>query len=412
MERFEEGAERGWYLTSPHRERLDDHAVAQMVVKLADLQASDYQPAEDLKPKGLDEPQVRYSLYSLGDEKPVEVHFGAPARDRKRWVWMPGSGEVALYDDVRYDDIPHDRGALRIRRIFAFTPELVKRLELEVKDLGKVILERKEQKKEGDPVSTWKWEVVEPTNLRVESERLEAFVSAVIIQETTGFLGAQNFKLANLDPGPVKLTVETKEGKKHLCWFSVAAQGFLRKEGIDEIFEVRPELVKMLQRLELNFVSMEMFNIPRDSIRTISFAAPLSATLQPVYYKLKLDEATGKWLFDDTANKGSTPDPDKLDGLLTQLNYIKAETLIARDVKTIEDHKLDERVAPSTLKMSYVIGQGKDAKPGEMELYITDDKSDKPTKPMYYARLKDNLAVFQINAPLVLSLQRFLVKGQ
>jgi hypothetical protein len=105
-----------------------------------------------------------------------------------------------------------------------------------------------------------------------------------------------------------------------------------------------------------------------------------------------------------------TPDPLRVGDLLTQLNYIKAESLIARDIKTIEDNKLDERVAPSTLKMSYVIGRGPDAKSGEMELFMTDDKSDKPTKPMYYARLKDNLAVFQINAPLVLSLQKFLAK--
>jgi hypothetical protein len=155
---------------------------------------------------------------------------------------------------------------------------------------------------------------------------------------------------------------------------------------------------------------MEMFNIPRDSIKAISFASQPSAALQPVYYKLKLDEATGMWAFDDPANKGMTPDPLRVGDLLTQLNYIKAESLIARDIKTIEDNKLDERVAPSTLKMSYVIGRGPDAKSGEMELFMTDDKSDKPTKPMYYARLKDNLAVFQINAPLVLSLQKFLAK--
>jgi len=64
----------------------------------------------------------------------------------------------------------------------------------------------------------------QPTNLRVESERLEAFVSAVVIQDVHRFPGRQTFKIANLDPGPVKLTLETKEGKKHLCWFLVAAR--------------------------------------------------------------------------------------------------------------------------------------------------------------------------------------------
>src|SRR6185295_4380385 len=105
LERYEEGAERGWYLTSPHKERMSDNAVAQLVAKLADLQAADYQPAEDLKLKGLDEPQVKFSLYSFGEEKPVEIHFGSPARDRRRWVWSPRSAEVALYDEVRFEEL-------------------------------------------------------------------------------------------------------------------------------------------------------------------------------------------------------------------------------------------------------------------------------------------------------------------
>jgi hypothetical protein len=408
LERYEEGAERGWYLVSPHKERLYDHSVAQLITRLADLQATDYQPANDLKEKGLTEPEVKVALYGAGDAKPVEIHFGAPAeRGRKRWVWSPGTAEVALYDSNYYDELPLQRSTLRVRVIFPFSSELVKHLEIEVKDLGKVVLDRKEEKKEGETLSTWKWTVVQPDNLKVESERLEAFVNAVVGQEITGFLGSQDFKLAGLEPAPVKVTVVTKEGKEHVCGFSSSdSHGFLRKEGVNEIFEVSPSLVRMLRRLELNFVSMEMFNIPRESIRSISFKAGVNAELQPVYYKLKRDGE--KWLFEDTANKGATPNPDKLDGLLTQLNYIKAEALIGRDSKTIEDNLLDERTAPAVLKLGYVIGTGAAAKEGEMELYISTDKSNKATQSVFYARLKDNLAVFQINSGLVLSLQKFL----
>lgn len=407
LERYEEGAERGWYLVSPHKERLYDHSVAAMVTRLADLQATDYQPAGELKEKGLTEPEVKVALYAAGETKPVEVHFGAPAeRGRKRWVWSPGATEAALYDSGHYEDIPLQRSMLRVRVVFPFSAELVKHLEIEVKDLGKVVLDRKEVRKEGEPVATWKWEVVEPNNIKVESERLEAFVAAVVTQEITGFLGAQDFKLAGLDPAPIKLTVETKEGKKHVCGFSAAAaQGFLRKEGVDEIFEVRPELVRLLQKLELNFVSLEMFNVPRDAIRSIAFDSKTS-DLQPVYYKLKLHD--GKWVFDDPANKGATPNPGKLDGLLTVLNYIKADSLIGRDSKTIEKHRLDPRTAPATLRMSYEIGTGSAAKSGDMELYISEDLSDKATQHKFYARLRDNLAVFQINPQFVLSLQKFM----
>ncbi len=408
LERFEEGAERGWYLVSPHKERLFDHSVATLVTRLADLQASDYQPAEGLAEKGLSEPEAKVAVYAAGDPKPVQIHFGTLGdRGRKRWVWSPGSAEVALYDSDHYDELPLQRGALRVRVIFPFSAELAKHLEVEAKDLGKVVLDRKEQKKEGDPVSTWKWEVIQPDGVKVEPERLEAFVSAVLGYEITWFLGAQDFKLAGLEPPPVKLTVVTKEGKVHACGFSATdAHAFLRKEGVDEIFEVPPTLVRMLRRLELNFVSMDMFNVPRDGIRSITFESRVSGQLQPIYFKLKRKD--NAWVFDDPANKDAVPDADKLDGLLTFINYIKAETLIGRDAKTIEDNLLDERTAPATLKVGYVIGTGPDAKPGEMELYISGDKSTKATQPVYYARLKDNLAVFQISAGLVLSLQKFL----
>ncbi|HEV3026633.1 MAG TPA: DUF4340 domain-containing protein, partial [Planctomycetota bacterium] len=206
---------------------------------------------------------------------------------------------------------------------------------------------------------------------------------------------------------PVTLKVTTKEGKDHVCgFFASKAQGFLRKDGVNEIFEVRPELVRMLQKLELNFISLDMFTIPRDSIRTIQFDLRVSAELKPVYYRLKVD--AGKWVFDDPANRAATPNPEKLDGLLTVLNYIKAESLLARDMETITKYALDERTAPATLKLGYVLGQGQDAKTGELEIYISSDQSDKASQPRYYARMKDNLAVFQISSTLVLQLQKFL----
>lgn len=407
LERYEEGAERGWYLTSPHRERLYDHSVASLVAKMADFQAGDYQAVGELKDKGLDDPQVKVALYSYGDETPVQVHVGSRAdRGRKIWVWSPGSSEAALFDSDRYDDIPLQRSKLRVSRIFPFSAELVKRLEIEAKDLGKVVLERKEQKQEGEPVATTKWEMVEPKGMKVEPERLEAFVAALMIQEVTGFLGSQDPKLAGLDPAPLRLEIETKEDKKHLCWFSLSAQGFLRKEGVDEIFEVRPELVKMLQRLELNFVSMEMFNVPRVAIQEIAFDRNVSADLKPINYKVKVDPATRAWSFTDLPHKNLAVDPERIDNILTQLNYIKAESLISRDPKTIEKHRLDPRTAPATLRVKYEIGEGKDAKPGEMELYLSEDLSDKPGSHVYYARLRDNLAVFQINAAFVEYLQQ------
>jgi hypothetical protein len=396
MERFEEGAERGWYLTQPHRERLNDHSVAALVTELSSLPASEYQAAGDPRVQGFDEPEAKVTIGINGADKPVEIAFGATTdREKKRWVRLLGAEEVALYDSFRFDELPLERKKLRNRMVFPFSVELAKRVEVEVKDLGKILLERREIQKEGESVSTVKWELAEPPGLRVESEKVEAFVSAVVVQQIDDFMGAQDFKQAGLDPAPVRLVVETKEGKKHSCGFNLA--GFMRKEGIDEIFVIRPDFVRMLRRLELNLLNMEMFNIPRDSLREFCFESRPNAQLQPVYYTLRLDKAGQKWEFVDPGHKGVEADPDRVANILAIMNYIKSEAMIARDDATIQKHRLEESTAPSTLKIRY---EG-----GEKELYISENLSDAINRPMYYARFKDGKTVFQINGLFVDSLK-------
>lgn len=399
MERFEEGLERGWYLTKPHRERLDDHKVAGLVAALASLPAAEYQPEGDAKAQGFDEPQARISVYAAGEDKPTTVHFGGTAENgKKRWVRTPGAGEVALYESFRYDELPLQRNFLRVSVIYPFSIELVRKVEVEAKGLGKVVLERREVRKEGEPVAAVKWEVSEPKDLRSESERVEAFVGAVVVQNVTGFLGPQDFKLVGLDPAPVTVAITTKEGKRHACGFNATdAAGYMRKEGVDEIFEVRPDFVRMLKRLELNFINMEMFNIPRSSLRAFSFEARPTAQLQPVFYALKLDQEGKKWVYTDAAHKGQEADPNKVSDILAILNYIRAEALIARDEKTSQDHRLLEQVAPATLKITY---DG-----GIADLYISDNLSDVVNQPKYYARFSDNKTVFQMSGAAVSTLK-------
>ncbi|MBI3855022.1 MAG: DUF4340 domain-containing protein [Planctomycetes bacterium] len=392
LERFEEGLERGWYLTSPHRERLDDHKVAGLVTALSSMPAGEYQPEGNAQDQGFDEPQAKVSLFCAGDDKPVQVQFGAPSRNGKqRWVRVPGAGEVALYDGFRYDELPLRRNSLRNGVIFPFSLERVRKLEVEAKDLGKIVLERRETKKEGESVAAVKWEVSEPQDLRVESERVEAFVGAVVVQMITDFYGNQDFKIVGLDPAPVQVVVTTKEGKRHVCGFNAdETQGYLRKEGVNEIFVVRSDFVRMLRRLELNFINLEMFNIPRADLRAFTFEARASEELQPVYYSMQFEEKQKRWRFSDPGHQGVEADPDKVNEIMTILNYIKAEGLISRDPKIIEKHRLVERVAPATLKIVH--------DKGTAEMYVSDDLSGKAGAPMYYARFADNKTVFQIRS--------------
>src|SRR6185436_9965235 len=152
-ERFEEGLERGWYLTKPHRERMEDHAVQKLITDLSSLQAAEYQPDRTPTEQGLVEPEAKVSMVVAGEDQPIVVHFGAE-RGKNRWVGLPGSGETALVESFRYAELPLQRNNFRIKTIFPFSIELVRKMEIEVKDLGRVVLDRIETKKEGETVAT------------------------------------------------------------------------------------------------------------------------------------------------------------------------------------------------------------------------------------------------------------------
>jgi hypothetical protein len=182
-------------------------------------------------------------------------------------------------------------------------------------------------------------------------------------------------------------------------------EGVLRKEGVEEIFVIPQKLVGDLRRLELNFLHPEMFNVPRDRLREFTFESRVSDTLQPVAYRMKLDEKTGKWRFTDPAHEKEAPDDGRLNSILAVMNYIKAESLIGRDPKTLVKYRLDGLQVPSTLQIVHAGDPG-----GTVEILISADLSDKPTKPVYYARLRDSSTVFQINALFVESLKRVPVR--
>ncbi len=91
-------------------------------------------------------------------------------------------------------------------------------------------------------------------------------------------------------------------------------------------------------------------------------------------------------------------DADAVGGLLAVMNYIRAESLIGRDPKTIKENRLEEGAAPSTLKIVH--------KDGVAELLISEDLSGKPGQPVYNARFRDNSTVFRINGIFVESLKR------
>lgn len=398
MERLSEGVERGWWLTSPHREKLEELKVQRLVMDLASLPIEDWRPAGDLQEQGLAEPDEKVSLWLFGSDKPVVVRFGAFSDlKRKRFAHVEGSGEVARVDSARVGKLPLERKHFRLDTVFPFTRESVKSLRVEAPGVGKLEIVRKDSKNAETGVAAYSWEVTQPPGLRVDRDRVDSFVGTVIATRIADFLGDQDFKVAKLDPAELTLRVENLNGRTETLHFT---DKFMRREGVQEVFEVEPgEMTKIMKRLELNFMHREIFNIPRDSITGFTFESRADL----VYYKTRFDPPSGKWFFEKPDEvKGKEPNPQLVIGILNVMNYVQAEELITRDPAQAAQYKLEERTAPATLTVHHAAGNA--------VFYISADQSDKPLRPIYYARLEGGPVVFQLTASFVESLRQLQKK--
>ncbi len=413
IERVESGSERGWWLTKPYREKLDDRLVNRFVSDLAGLQAEAYEAEGDLKGKELDQPELEVTVRIHDNPTPVSLRFGGPAdRGKRRWVQVPGSGEVALIPEGRYsgpNGLPRQRGDLRSRILYSFSKDQVRTLEIEADGLGRLLIERRETRREGDPVPTVAWEVLEPKGARIRREKVEPYVRDVLAAGIESFVGATDFAQIKQDSPLVTMTVVTTDGRKQRVLFKAAGNhAWGRKEGIQEVFEVLPSYVKLLQLLELAVLRDEVFNVPRDDLRRIEFDAKFSGNLQPIRYILELDGRTGKWAFVDPAFKGPEADPQKVAGFLTMLSFIGAEQgkWVGRGPATLGKYRLNDPSAPARLTIWHE-GGPKDG----VTILISDNQSPQPATFMYFARRTDSPAVFRIVSQLVESLKRPPVKS-
>ncbi|HYE99951.1 MAG TPA: DUF4340 domain-containing protein, partial [Planctomycetota bacterium] len=193
LEKVEEGPQRGWFLVEPYRERLDDLRVGRLVTDLATLRAEEIRRLDDPKSMGLDVPLVSVALHVKGRPEPLRLDFGDAVEHGKwRAATVPGSGEVLLVPDYRYDALPTERKHLRSDALFPFSRDAVRTFEVEAPGKGRVKIERRETKREGDLVPVVAWELAEPAGLRINKDKVEPFVARIMGgYRITDFLGPQ-----------------------------------------------------------------------------------------------------------------------------------------------------------------------------------------------------------------------------
>ena len=258
-----------------------------------------------------------------------------------------------------------------------------------------------ETKKEGDPLPSVAWELAEPKGIRINPDKIEPFVGTFLFQRITDFPGVlEDLKALRLEPPDAVVEAELKDGRRRTLRFGLTSNAaYMKRDGVDEVFMVQPDLVKLLRRVELSLLHEEIYNVPITAIREIAFEAKVKNALEPVYYTLRR-QGQG-WVFADPKNAGKKPRLQWANDLAVMMNYIRAEEglFAGRDEETVARLGLGDGQAPARLRILA------DAEPREFELLISDDQSEKAGRRLYYARKKGETVVFKLGASLVEALK-------
>jgi hypothetical protein len=397
----------------PHREKLDDLRVQRLVTELAQMPVAGYTEAGDAKAKDLEPPQVEVSLTPAGtDAAPLVVKFGATTDDnRRRLATVPGMIDWALVEERRFSELPTQRKDLRSDVIFPFTKEQVKTFSIRAPGAGNLRIERRETKRENDPVPAVAWELAEPKGIRINKEKVEPFVASFLYQRVTDFPGVlEDLKSLRLDPPDATVEVELKDGKTLGFRFGATSNAaYLKRDGIDEIFRVQPDLVRLLRRVELSLLHEEIYNVPITALREFTFESKVKNALEPVYYSLRKGADGKTWAFTDPKNAGRKPNAQWVNDLAVMMNFIRADegVFAGRDEETVARMGLGDGQAPTRLRIQA------DAEPRDFELLISENQSEKAGRWVYYAREKGGSVVFKIGATMIEALKDLrLVKDE
>ena len=367
----------GWYLASingeTREEKSEDVVLGHLISGLADLRAEEYVPLANAPDFGFIDPEIVVRLDILqppsSATKPVVVEIGKTVdRGARRLtaVRVDGADEAVLVNPNYIDRIPRERKHFIPPGLIDFDPAALEFVEM-VSDTGHRVKLTKlvgEQQRGTETYKTIDW-VVEPKSIPVDSTAVTDFITWLLRVTISDVMGEQpDLAVFGLDkPGlTVTLGIRPKSGVPADRVYKIGrpptaatGEGYLLKPGSKEVFKISEEIWRRFDRVDLNFRKLEMFSIPPQAIVGVSFLyRPDHLSANPVKYSVKKG-AGGKWEFDDPDLKaqGAPLDVERMDYLIGQLNYVKAEGFLTRNPRVAHEYKLDDREPQGRLTIRY-----------------------------------------------------------
>ncbi len=365
---------KGWYLVSNNGEAWNEFAeqvkLGYLISGLKELKAEEYVPVAKPDDFGFNEPELAVRLDILQPPatgtKPTLVEIGRTEDKGARkvtYVRVDGGDEAAVVNATFVERLPRQRKQFCSADLIDFEPQNLEAVEL-VADTGHRVKIVKVEAKDKGPEEKFKpvaWVVTEPAGLPVEPNAVGDFITWLLRVTVSDILGVQpELATFGLDKPALTVTlrVRPKGGEPVDRVYKIGRPGdskiaYLLKPDSREIFQLSEEIWRRFDRTDLNFRQLVMFNTTNAAIIGMSFSYEkdhLSAN--PVRYAVRRVEG-GKWEFEDAALRKEKVDPERMEQILGQLNFVRAEGFLTRNPRIAREYKLDDNAPMGRLTIRY-----------------------------------------------------------
>jgi len=435
----------GWYITRVNKddwnEKADDTAVSRLISGLRNLSAEEFMEGAKPEECGLDSPTavIRFDiLQSPGNEtRETVVEIGKIEEKGSRklgYLRVDRGTEIVAVNGSNLERLPMERKDFLARDLFDFPPFAVETIEMTTATGHRILLGKTERDEMQGPqkVKIATFFVAEPANYPAEKGAVDDFVATLLKSTWSDVLGSQpDLSSFGLDKPALVLTlkIKSKTGEISDRVYKFGCLGdskiaYLIKPGSKEIYQVSEEIWRRLDRTDLNFRQLKMFDVSRDQIAGVSFDyRPDRFSANAVRYSLRRGEG-GAWEFDDPANMqaGVKVDKDRMDQVLGALNFVKAEGFLTRNPRIAKEYKLDLPVPQGRLVIRYS-DPAHPGKAAEKVFRLSEPYTDPSGRErLYYCRVEappgdtspssDATIIFRIRTDLVEILRQGVVYEQ
>lgn len=366
----------GWYLVSVNGEERDELAevsrLGHLITGLRNLSAEDFVELKSPEEHGFDAPEMTVRLDILqppsGETKPVFIEVGRSEEQGTRkvaHVRIDGGREAAVVSAAAVERIPRERKQFISPDLLDFDPSQLETVEM-VTATGhkvKIVKTERDEKRGQETFKAVAWNVAEPAGLPVEPNAPYDFVAWLVRVTVSDVLGVQpDLRSFGLDPPAITLTLRFRPrgGELQERVYKIGSPGdsavaYLLRPGSQEVYQFSEDIWRKLDRADLNFRQLTLFDIRRDQIVGVSFAYSrdhLSAN--PVQYGVRRNEQ-GLWEFEnpDLKRQGIQVDRDRMVELLGALNFVRAEAFLSRNPRVVRYYELDAPESMGRLVIKY-----------------------------------------------------------